>query len=144
MSGPGAGGGETIARLVEKLIERNEFVVDEAGNVFRHDGRSWEACSDAYLNKLALDVEGYERSTIDRRCEIIDMLKACRMMRGLRGERLAGNRLAGPRPRPPIIKSTPWLALPQGPRPSSIPLENQPSERRSPHSRITKAGNEPA
>jgi hypothetical protein len=89
--GPSAGGGETIARLVEKLIEQNRFVVDEAGNVFRHNGRFWEACSDAYLKKLALDVEGYERSTIDRRCEIIEMLKARRMVPGLRGERLPGN-----------------------------------------------------
>jgi hypothetical protein len=32
--GPSAGGGETIARLVDKLIEENRFMVDEAGNVF--------------------------------------------------------------------------------------------------------------
>jgi hypothetical protein len=43
----------------------------------------------------ALDVEAYERSTIERRCEIKEMLKARRMMPGLRGERLAGNRPGG-------------------------------------------------
>ena len=105
MGGARAGGGETIARLVDKLIEQNEFVVDEAGNVFRHNGRFWEAFGDAHLNKLALDVDGYERSTIARRCEIIEMLKARTMMPGLRGERLAGMIRPGrPRPRPPMMK----------------------------------------
>ena len=93
--GPGAGGSEAIARPVDKLIEQNRIVVDEAGTVFRYNGRSWEECGDAELNKLALDVDDSRLSSIARRREIIELLKGRRMIPGLRGKPLAANRLAG-------------------------------------------------
>jgi P4 family phage/plasmid primase-like protien len=88
------GSGESIADVCVRLLEHNEFVVDRAGNVFRYNGRFWEPCGEAYLGKLAVDVDGFRNSNINRRREIISMVKVLRMQPGLKWGRLPDHEIA--------------------------------------------------
>lgn len=85
---------QSPALLADKLLETRHFVTDRTGTTFEWNRASWGELSLQTLKQVALEADGFRRSSVTRRNEIIEQIKARSHVADLAWGRVADHEIA--------------------------------------------------
>jgi hypothetical protein len=85
---------ESPNSVAERILGDHDLLTDLSGQVWRYTGSRWIEAPDAYLLNLAFDYDGRQRSTRNRRGEIVAFIRAATVKDGLQWGRVAEYEIA--------------------------------------------------